>query len=175
MNNDYVSNRLNNYFNDLLHKYPETPPTSKFYTDLVNKNYWFIIIIIITIIFFIYKYFYKDFEYKHDKKYKNNKIEKQKQQKKIKKMEQLYKKKIKYENEKTIREKEELLSIIDELNSSIDNSSYVKEMTPPVVIKEHTPYNQVPHNQPHGSNQFSAINNNTDSFGDYNIMPPYSQ
>ena len=171
MNNDYVSGRLNNYFNDLLHKYPETPPTQKYFYDFVNKNMLFIIIIVITIIYFTYKYYYNNFEYR----YPDNHTQNIKNLKYLKKKKNIQKEKMKRENDKIRREKEQLLSIIDELNDSIDNSSYVEQTKPPVVIQEHAPHNQTPYNQPHGSNQFSTINNNSDNFGGYQIVPPYSQ
>jgi len=171
MNNEYISGKLNNYFNDLLHKYPESPPTTKYIYDFLNRNMSFIVVVILTAVYFTYKYYYKDFEYR----YSDNKNDEIKKKKKLQRINNNNKQRIKLENEKIRREKEQLLSIIDELNESIENSTRMELQKPPVIIKEHMPHNQILHNQYNGSNQFSSISNNTDNIGGYTIVPPYSQ
>ena len=173
MNNDYISNRLNNYFNDLLNKNTAAPSFSKNSYDFINRNMLFIIIIILTILFFTYRYYYRDFELKNN----NFKIINKKNNYKKK----LNKEKIKNNNNKLKikKEKEQLLSIIDELSNSIDEKSYIEHkkqietpLPPPIPtpIPTHTAYNQ--NNM---SSQFSSVNNNKDTYNGYDIIPPYMQ
>lgn len=151
-----INKDIDNYFNDIISKpitVPNTNPIksnynfNKFYKDYIEHNLIFIVVLVGIIIFLIIRYYVKDYDnYKIDE---NNKIENNKMFNKEKTKNKKYidkfknkSKKLEIERNKLInykieldREKQQILSIIDELsninefdnynNYNIDNQIYL--------------------------------------------------
>ena len=128
-----INKDIDNYFNNIISKpIPQTDPfmiksnynLNKFYSDYIEHNLIFIVVLIGIIIFLIIRYYIKDFDTfnAHEKNTDINKIKKQyqKQNEKIKNKS----KKIEIDKNKLInykmeldKEKQQILTIIDELSS----------------------------------------------------------
>ena len=135
-----INKDIDNYFNDIINKPIVQTNTNiiksnggltKFYTDYIEHNLIFIVVLIGIIIFLVIRHYVKDFDtYDLDN---NNKLDNNTNSKQVKKQEneKNKSKKIEIEKLKLInykkeldREKQQILSIIDELSNINDFEKY---------------------------------------------------
>jgi hypothetical protein len=167
-----INKDIDNYFNDIINKpiihQSNTNPIksggglSKFYTDYIEHNLIFIVVLIGIIIFLIIRYYVKDFDsqdldenkiIKQDKEEMLNKKLSEKMITKSKKLELEKLKLINYKRELD-KEKQQILSIIDELSN----------------INE---YESNKYNQKYLSQDINSIYSN--NFNNYNNLNNYNQ
>lgn len=139
-----INKDIDNYFNDIINK-PIIPQSntnpiksgggfSKFYSDYIEHNLIFIVVLIGIIIFLIIRYYVKDFDSPDLEENKINKQDKQQilnkkiNEKIINKSKKLELEKLKLINYKREldKEKQQILSIIDELSNinEYENNKY---------------------------------------------------
>ena len=174
-----INKDIDNYFNDIINKpiihQSNTNPIksggglSKFYTDYIEHNLIFIVVLVGIIIFLIIRYYVKDFDtqdlekietnIKLDKSNKSNKqeiINKKINEKMISKSKIIELEKLKLINYKREldKEKQQILSIIDELSNinELDSNKY---------------------NQQYLSQDINSIYSN--NFNNYNNLNNYNQ
>lgn len=143
-NNALINKDIDNYFNDIINKPIISIDTkmnklnggfNKFYTDYIEHNLIFIVVLIGIVIFLIIRHYIKDFdtfETEIDNNIKSKNILHKKHQNDKIKSEQFESEKLKlinYKNELD-KEKQQILSIIDELSNINDyennrNNDYV--------------------------------------------------
>jgi hypothetical protein len=114
MTSNLISKNIDNYFNELINKQVVPIPKKStsfniFYKNYIEHNLLLIFIIILIGIFLLFKYYLKEntnddnyYDYKKNKNYKDDDLKK--------------KNKIKKKRELLAKEKNEILSIIDELS-----------------------------------------------------------
>jgi len=140
-----INKDIDNYFNDIISK-PIAQPNSnliksngglhKFYTDYIEHNLIFIVVLIGIIIFLVIRHYVKDFDTFDSDKLNNNIDNEEKNRNDIQKQNDKIKnksRKIELERQKLMnfkkeldKEKQQILSIIDELSNinEYENSKY---------------------------------------------------
>ncbi len=166
-----INKDIDNYFNDIINKPIVQPNTNiiksnggihKFYTDYIEHNLIFIVVLIGIIIFLIIRHYVKDFDTFDSDELNTKQVNKDNQEKQNEKI-KIKSKKIEIEKLKLInykkqldREKQQILSIIDELSNinEYENSKY--------------------NNQKYQYLSEPQINYNNNFMGDQNINDIYS-
>lgn len=202
-----INKDIDNYFNDIINK-PIIPQSntnpiksggglSKFYTDYIEHNLIFIVVLVGIIIFLVIRHYVKDFDSQdlnsHDlekSKNPNSSDESTKQEiekkKKINEKIILKKKKLELEKLKLInykreldKEKQQILSIIDELSnineyeSNKYNNTYLNQDINSMYSNNFNNYNQLNQlNQQYQQYQLNQLNqlNSTRAHNDNKII-----
>ena len=198
--NALINKDIDNYFNELVSK--PIPPTSqhalkstygfdKFYTDYIEHNLIFIVVLVGIIIFLFIRYYVKDFDIPDDTN-ENFSTEKQKQsdnstnsdsdseKKRIDILKKKHARKLQIERLKIAKykqeldnEKQKILSIIDEL-SNMNEYEYAKSQTPiylngPDIYEDGFGYNKAYQQAPYLNQNNTRYYNQTNDSSKTNL------
>lgn len=180
-----IDKNIDNYFNDIISKpVPQTNTSviktnynfNKFYTDYIEHNLVFIVVLVGIIIFLVIRHYVKDFDtFDVNEKTQTNSNNKKNQKKQLRRDERIENKskKLEIERNKLInykmeldREKQQILTIIDELsnineyeNNRSYNNQYMKQDINDMYSNNYL-NNQVKHSNKINNIQTMAHNDN---------------